>query len=99
MSTLQQINGRRAQDSPMVSPTADSAAGPNVALTRKRALRQIAIGVALLVVGLVITGVTYSHAASSPTGGTYIVAWGPVLVGVVKILRGLHALRLANTLY
>jgi hypothetical protein len=44
----------------------------------------------LLVVGLVITAVTYGSASSG--GGTYIIAYGPMIVGVIKIIRGLAAM-------
>lgn len=52
---------------------------------------QIIAGVALLVLGLIITVATYSSASSSPSGGTYIVAYGPIIFGVVSIFRGLAA--------
>lgn len=61
---------------------------PHSKAVRKRALRQIMIGLALLVVGLVVTVATYSHASSSQTGGTYIVAWGPIVFGALGALRG-----------
>ena len=62
------------------------AAHPNLA--RKRAMRQIMIGLAMLVIGLVVTVATYSHASSSSTGGTYIVAWGPIVFGALGAVRG-----------
>jgi hypothetical protein len=98
VSTLQHTDGRRAHNSPLVDPTTANPGVANAALARKRAIRQVAIGLALLVAGLVITGVTYSHASSSPTGGTYIVAWGPMLFGLVTTVRGLRALAQAKRL-
>jgi hypothetical protein len=52
-----------------------------------RATRELGIGALLLVVGIVITAATYGSASES--GGTYIIAYGPIVVGVIKIIRGL----------
>ena len=46
----------------------------------------IAMGVGLLVLGAVITGITYSAASG---GGTYVVTTGLFVVGVIKILQGI----------
>jgi len=51
--------------------------------------RQIAIGAAFLVIGIFVTAGTYGAAASSPSGGMYIVAYGPILFGLISIVRGL----------
>jgi hypothetical protein len=61
-------------------------------LARKLAIRKIGVGLAVLIVGIVITVVTYSNAASSPSGGTYVVAWGPMVFGAITVLRGLVGL-------
>jgi hypothetical protein len=45
----------------------------------------MAVGLAVCVVGIVITAVTYSAASN---GGHYIVAWGAVLFGGLQFLRG-----------
>lgn len=47
----------------------------------------IAFGAILLIVGIAITGIT--HNAASRDGGTYVIAYGPMIVGAIKILRGL----------
>lgn len=47
----------------------------------------IALGLVLIVIGILITAVTYGSASSS--GGTYIVAYGPIIFGVIKLFRGL----------
>ena len=57
---------------------------------RSRASGQLTLGVALLVVGVVITAVTYGSATGG--GGTYIIAYGPIIVGVIKVIRGLSNL-------
>jgi uncharacterized membrane protein len=49
---------------------------------------EVALGLILIVIGIVITAVTYSH-ASSEGGGRYILAFGPIIVGVIKLFRGL----------
>ena len=58
------------------------------AVLRKRGLRQMIIGGVLFVIGLLITAVTYGHASSSVSGGSYVVAYGPMIIGVVWALRG-----------
>ena len=46
-------------------------------------------GLAYLVTGVSVTAVTYWIATTSPGGGTYIVAWGAMLVGAILSLTGL----------
>lgn len=48
----------------------------------------ILLGVGLIAVGLIVAAVTYGQAADR---GTYVVAWGPVVVGCYRLLRGLAA--------
>jgi uncharacterized membrane protein len=57
---------------------------------RSHANSQLGIGVLLLLVGIVITAATYGSASAG--GGTYIIAYGPMIVGVIKIFRGLAAM-------
>jgi diadenosine tetraphosphatase ApaH/serine/threonine PP2A family protein phosphatase len=51
-----------------------------------RGRRGIAIGTAWLIGGLLLTLVTYANAAMD--GGAYLVAWGPALYGVYRIVSG-----------
>jgi hypothetical protein len=67
------------------------------AVVRKRAMKQVVIGAVILIVGLVITIATYSNASSSG-GGTYFVAWGPMILGVIWVIRGLVAVSKAGKL-
>ena len=67
-------------------------------VARNRGIRQIAIGAAIFAVGLVITIVTYASASSSATGGTYFVAYGPMIVGAITVIRGLIALARSRNL-
>jgi hypothetical protein len=54
-----------------------------VSASAAKGQRDIAFGVVWLVVGLLITGITY--ASEMPI---YVVAWGPVLYGIIKIIIG-----------
>jgi hypothetical protein len=54
---------------------------------------QMVIGALAIVAGLVITIWTYSSASSSPTGGTYFVAYGPIIFGAFLLFQGLSASR------
>ena len=51
---------------------------------------EIVIGIILLVIGIAITVITHDHATQQ--GGTYVVAYGPIIVGVIKLIRGLARL-------
>jgi hypothetical protein len=66
-------------------------ANVNLAI-RKRALRQIAVGFGILVVGVIVTAVTYHIASNSQSGGTYLVLWGPMAIGALTIFRGFRTL-------
>lgn len=67
-------------------------------VARKRGMTQIMIGVAIFAVGLVITIATYANASNSSTGGTYFVAYGPMIVGAITVVRGLIALARSRNL-
>ncbi|HMH92054.1 MAG TPA: hypothetical protein VK586_13350 [Streptosporangiaceae bacterium] len=67
-------------------------------MARRRGLRQVVTGSILFVVGLLITIFTLGHAESSAGGGTYIVAWGPMVFGIIAIIRGLLAMSRAGRL-
>ena len=49
--------------------------------------KNITFGALLLVVGIIVTAVTYDSASQS--GGTYIVAWGPMVYGAIRLFKGL----------
>jgi hypothetical protein len=67
-----------------------------VAVARKRAIRQLLIGLGIFVVGLIITIATISAASSG--GGTYVVAYGPMIVGILWTIRALVTLSKLNKL-
>ena len=83
---------------PVPQPGMTGMPGGLAALVRKRAMRQVIYGSILFVVGLIITVATYSSASSSPTGGSYFVAWGPMIVGIIAVIRGLVAMSRAGRL-
>lgn len=47
----------------------------------------LVLGAILLVIGIAITAIT--HDAASGEGSTYVIAYGPILVGSIQIIRGL----------
>jgi hypothetical protein len=57
--------------------------------TRQAALKQMAIGAVICIIGLVVTFGTYSAAASSSKGGSYVVAWGAIIFGGLRFFRAL----------
>jgi hypothetical protein len=55
-------------------------------LLEKTGQRNMVIGAALIVVGLTITGFTFLFASIT---GFYLIAWGLVAFGIVKVIRGI----------
>jgi hypothetical protein len=53
--------------------------------------KQIGIGCALLLLGIIVTAGTHSAAVHSG-GGTYVVAYGPIIIGVITIFKGIFNL-------
>ncbi|MGO4884404.1 MAG: hypothetical protein ACLP59_26820 [Bryobacteraceae bacterium] len=49
--------------------------------------KNMGVGAAWCIGGLLITGITYSSASSG--GGTYFICWGPMLFGGWQFLKGL----------
>lgn len=58
-------------------------------LAEDSAGRDILYGALSLVLGCVITFVSYSAAASSPSGGRFLISVGPIVFGVIRLGRGL----------
>jgi len=56
---------------------------------RDKKSRDIAFGAILLVIGILVTAFTYDSA--SHEGGTYIIAWGPMIYGAIRVIKGLAA--------
>jgi uncharacterized membrane protein YiaA len=55
---------------------------------RHKASRNILVGGIMLGVGLLVTIGTYGSASTS-SDGTYIVAYGPMIFGAIRLFRGL----------
>ena len=81
------------QDLPQVAapvPTDEISYQLALATYRDQRRNAIVIGIIMLGLGLAITVGTESLAASSG-GGTYIIAYGPMIGGIVLLLKGLLA--------
>jgi hypothetical protein len=57
---------------------------------KSRARRKMVIGALFVVGGALVTTITYSLAANSPTGGTYFVFWGAMVFGFVDLVVGAY---------
>ncbi len=55
---------------------------------RSQGTTQMLVGAGLVILGIVITSVTHGAAVSSG-GGTYVVAYGPIVFGVIRFFQGL----------
>src|SRR5688572_12878423 len=53
---------------------------------RTMAVRQLLVGVMLLVVGALVTAATYSTARND--GDRYLLAFGPIVIGAIAMVRG-----------
>jgi len=62
------------------------------AAVRAGAMSQMGTGVLLFVIGLIITVGTFAAASSGGTGGFYLISWGPMVFGIVRVFRGLFRL-------
>jgi hypothetical protein len=47
------------------------------------------IGGVICLIGVVITVGSYSMASSSPKGGSYTIAWGAIVFGGIRFLKGM----------
>jgi hypothetical protein len=54
----------------------------------KKHTRQMLIGAAMFVVGVIITVGSYSMAASSAGGGRYLITYGPIIFGAIRFVQG-----------
>lgn len=80
------------QDGPLPQWPADADAVTRRLIEAERSAaktRDLTVGGVLIALGLIITLVTYESAASSAGGGTYIIAYGPMIYGAVRLFRGL----------
>ena len=75
---------------PLPMPVAPSPQSMDVEKAHKRsqATRQMLVGAGLVILGVVITSATHDAAVSNG-GGTYVVAYGPIVFGVIRFFQGL----------
>jgi hypothetical protein len=67
------------------------AAGPEaVAAVRTRAIRDVLLGAACTIGGVVLTVGSYTAAAQKPEGGKYTVTYGLVIFGLILLGRGAY---------
>ena len=78
-----------------LSPAQQLPPQPVVAASTNHGGRQILVGVALLVLGIAITAGTHS-AARHAGGGSYVIAYGPIVVGVITIFKGIFNLAMGK---
>jgi hypothetical protein len=57
-------------------------------VTKAVGQRNMLVGALWCIGGTVVTVVTYNIASSSPSGGTYFVAWGAIIFGGIQFLKG-----------
>ncbi len=55
----------------------------------ERARKDMVIGALFCIGGILVTLFSYSSAASSPKGGSYIIAWGAIVFGAIQFIRGM----------
>ncbi|OIV36356.1 hypothetical protein BIV57_16655 [Mangrovactinospora gilvigrisea] len=94
MSQYQQQPGTPPEEPPVY---AQAQSGTGTAAQRQmwetKGKRGIGFGAVWAVAGLLITLITLSNAQG---GGVYIVAWGPMLYGVYRIVSGAMLLKKAR---
>ena len=78
---LHKESGKEPDPIPMASGSPSQGA-------RSRAFRTVVAGAVLTGIGLIVTVATYAAAASNPRGGSYFVAFGPIIFGIVLMVRG-----------
>jgi hypothetical protein len=80
--------GTPIKDQPGNLPASDLPASGNPA--RTLAQKRMIFGALWFMGGMLVTLFTYLTAASSPSGGTYVVAWGAIVFGALQFVRGLR---------
>lgn len=78
-----------------LSPAQQLPPQPVVTASTNHGGRQILVGVALLVLGIAVTAGTHS-AARHAGGGSYVIAYGPIVVGVITIFKGIFNLAMGK---
>lgn len=60
-----------------------------ISAIRQRAALFLGAGVAMIAVGLIVTVVSYTSVKSNPTGGMFVIYFGPVIAGSVSAIVGI----------
>jgi len=71
--------------------SASAAQDADKTAARARAARMMVVGLILLVVGIAITVVTHDNAEDNG-GGTYVIAYGPMIIGGIRFFQGLFGM-------
>ena len=71
-----------------VPPPSPSATAEQRAAWESKGTRSLAWGAVWFIGGLLVTLYTYGQASASEFGGVYVVAWGPMLYGVYRLISG-----------
>jgi len=71
--------------------SAGAAQDAEKAAKRAASARMMGIGLVLLVIGIVVTAVTHDEAERSG-GGTYVIAYGPMIIGGIRFFQGLFGM-------
>jgi hypothetical protein len=82
----------RGCGTPFVTESADSQdSRPSSSESPERAAANLRMlyGALWCIGGIVVTSLSYTSAANSPSGGTYVVAWGAIVFGAVRFFQGL----------
>ena len=91
LAELQQTTAQLAQDKPLTNYNPDNITYLRTAArtaARQQAATQMWIGAAWAIGGTLVTVISL---AAAEGGGTYIIAWGAVLYGIVTFFRGFIA--------
>jgi hypothetical protein len=74
--------GRRSSGASSAAVEAEA----NASAMREQKQRDVVIGALICLAGVVITFVSYSSASGG--GGRYVVAWGAIVFGAIRMFRG-----------
>lgn len=88
---VQETLTARGLDARSAATVVDRVKQVEASATQAAARRNLMWGAMLCFVGIVVTVITY-RMATNWGGGTYVVAWGAVLFGAVRFVRGLFQL-------
>lgn len=91
-ATIYDVLMKKGLDPATAQQTVLSAMSYPAANRKGEAGKDMLIGGILIVVGIVITVATYSAASSSSSGGHYLIAYGPVIYGVIRFFKGVSKL-------